>query len=138
MKNMNSKEIKPIKGFKAFNNVFNVGKKFRTKDALAVFCKKGTDAINKYADYGTVYYGVTVPKKIAPKAVMRNRIRRILRVSVRESLRSIEYDSLYFDTLIITWRNIPKKANQIHLIDVLPQVNSLIQKANYYFMQAKE
>lgn len=135
---MKSDDIKPIKGFKAFNRVFDAGKKFRSKDALGVFCKKGTEIINKYAECNAIYYGVTVPKKLAPKAVMRNRIKRLLRVSIRESLRNIEYSNINFDIFIITWRNIPQNPREIRLKDVLPQVGSLIEKANTFYKQAEE
>lgn len=125
-------KLKSIKGFKAFNAVFDSGKKFKTSDVLGVFCDKSSSAVNRYESGNAIYYGVTVSKRIAPKAVMRNRIKRLLREALRQTFKSINYDSFNYDIILISWRFVPKHPKQLRLDYVLKQVAQLIDKANKY------
>lgn len=128
-------QLRSIKGYAGFGKVYSVGKKFTSSTAIAtvVFNKVEVDKIldSKH----TVYYGVSVSKKTAKKAVIRNRIKRLMRESLR---REAQEDNginkfLAIKKIIISYRTAPKKPMQICLEDVLPAIKSILEQAYLYY-----
>lgn len=135
---MHEIKLKPLKGYKVFNNVFENGYKLRTSKALAVFCGKPCLGITKYAGDDTVYYGVTISKKAAHKAVTRNRVRRLLREGIRLAFNELDIKEVSFDAFVIVWRHAPTRTNEIHLEIVQGQVKELILKAEKKFSEGEQ
>lgn len=86
------------------------------------------DANNNFKH--TIYYGVTVSKKVAKKAVVRNRIKRLMRESLRTATKEFEIKKLLpIKKIIISYFSAPKHPMQISLNDVLPAVKNLLEQA---------
>ena len=77
------KKIKKLKGKKIISNLFENGLYFQY-NSLTIFYLKEKNPIN------LVYFSVSVPKKIHKKAVVRNKIKRL----IRESVYSYDFSSL--------------------------------------------
>ncbi len=127
-------ELKSLKGYNCFDFVFKVGRKISNQDALLVVSKKYIENLEikniAYNGRKTIFFGVTVPKKIAKKAVMRNRVKRLLRVSIInyfKALSQLDYD-IQMKYLIIVWRKVPKHPALINLSDVSPVIDELLNK----------
>lgn len=119
-------QLDSIKGKKIFDFVFESGQRFFETNSMAVVCFNSTvNELNK------IYYSVSVPKRSAKKAVVRNRIKRLMRESIRlfftEYLNSHEFCPISHISLI--WRNAPVHPALICLNDVNAEVSSLISKA---------
>ena len=134
-------ELKPIKGFNSFSLVFKAGKKFYDGELLSVFVKYESDSetalISNCSDELTFYYGVTAGKKFNKKAVVRNRVRRLLRESIRKifSERYVMLEHPPFKYAVFSWRNAPKHPSLISLNDVFPSVEKVFNSADFYFKQ---
>lgn len=131
--------IKPIKGFNSFSLVFNSGRKFYNKELIAVFVQDDKpDApalICKCNEENTFYYGVTASKKINKKAVTRNRVKRLLRESIRKIF-SEKYkmsEQPAFKYAVFSWRLPVNHPKLLRLNDVEPAVNDVIEAAESYF-----
>ena len=125
--------LKPIKGFNAFGYVFKAGKKISNNDALMVVCKKEILEMQKKNNTSNcidcIYYGVTVPKKIAKKAVVRNRIKRLMRESLRKYFNNLEGDfEIQIKYLIIVWKYAPAHPALIGFNNVYPAIESLLNR----------
>lgn len=134
-------ELKPIKGFNSFSLVFKTGKKFNEGELLSVFVQNNTDSeislIRNCSDTNTFYYGVTAGKKFNKKAVVRNRVKRLLRESIKKIFteRYCLLEHPPFRYIILIWRNAPKHPSLISLDDVLPSVEKVFNSAEIYFSQ---
>lgn len=137
-------EIKPIKGFNSFSLVFKTGKKFYDKELMAVFVQvpsESDDALFKNcSDESTFYYGVTAGKKFIKKAVVRNRIKRLLRVSIRKIFfeRYIMLENPPFKYAVFSWRHAQTHPALISLNDVLPSVENIFNSADSYYKKKNE
>jgi len=129
--------FKSLKSKIDFAEMYKSGKKFFASDAMAVVrfrdavdMDPGDDMSEKKVPQ-TLKYVVSVSKRNAKKAVVRNRIKRLLRESIKEYFNDDTHSEKAeaFDTLIINWRRAPKQPMKIHLDDVRPTVNYLIRKA---------
>ena len=69
-------KMKPLKGNKKINFLFEKGVRFSSEFVRCVFLKKET---------GGLFYVVSVPKKSFPRAVDRNKIKRRLREILRRN-----------------------------------------------------
>lgn len=123
--------IDRVKGFQAFKKIFDKRLAYSRKEAIASFEYKSSDeALN------SVKIGVSVPKKKAKRANVRNRIKRLLREALRFELqKKFTVDGLMpIASIIITWREPPIKASLIGLADVLPFVEQAVEFAykKYY------
>jgi ribonuclease P protein component len=131
---MKSANLSPLKGFNSFKYVYKQSRKFYSVPILIAICFKPCDFKLKRLEPNpnTIYFGVTAPKKIYKKAVVRNRIKRLLRISLKNSLKIIEnkIDISRIQAIIITWKgdkvNCPKEINlrtvQTNLLDTLAQM----------------
>lgn len=124
--NQNITILLSLKGYDSFKEVFNTGKKVYRNEAMLVYNKK-TSADLK------VYFGVSISKRNAKKAVVRNRIKRLIRVSIIDYHKEVE-SNLPYDNFVIIWRKAPQMQSLINLNDVKPIVfemlNESIKKIN--------
>ncbi len=121
-------ELKSIKGKKKFNEFFKSAKKFYLNDA-AIFVTYKNDTADTQSS--VLEYAVTVRKKDAKKAIIRNRIKRLLRVCLSQFAKNEETAEklIQFDKILIVWANTPKHHKLIKLEQVCPVVENLIEKA---------
>lgn len=127
---MQTIKYEPIKGRKNFLSVFEKGRKFYEQNASAVIIFRLPNQEAEENSPHIVHYAVSVSKKTAKKAVIRNRIKRLLRVC----LKKIEYEHIVFiDKIFVNWRTAPKHPALISLKDVLPEVESLVRRANDFY-----
>ena len=85
---------------------------------------------NPQAPCNSIRFGVGIPKRIAPLAVTRNRVKRLLRESVRRqvSRRGQEITDHGFDRLVFLWRQAPTATMLLRLQDVEPHVERALEK----------
>ncbi|MBX3043939.1 MAG: ribonuclease P protein component [Candidatus Kapabacteria bacterium] len=137
-------QVKPIKGFNSFSLIFNAGKKFYDKDLTAVFvhsdAEENNALIKNCNDDKTLYYGVTAGKKFIRKAVVRNRVKRLLRESIKKIFaeRYIMLDKPPFKYAVFSWRKAPVHPALINLADVLPSLERVTKSAELYFSSEAE
>ncbi len=119
-------KLQPVKGKKTFDRIFKTGQRFYHDEASAVICFN-----RESKEIPLINYAVIVRKKVAKKAVVRNRIKRLM----RESLKHIFFESAdlkfinSFEYVVIGWNSAPEHPMLIHLKDVLPKVKSLLESA---------
>ncbi len=125
-------KIKPIKGVKAFTNAIKNSRKFRSEKATAYVCFN--ENINFNGNYDGVKdifflsYGIILSKKLLKKAVVRNRIKRLIRESLR--IITIEYNEQLkiIKTLVLSWNRNPMHPKLINLDEVKTEMRILINK----------
>ena len=128
--------IAPLKGHEAFPKVFKKSRKFTEKDAVLFvqFCTK-EDNSGETELLKTVHVGVTIRKKTAKSAVMRNRVKRLLRVAMRNVLKEIEntHGHVPFKAIIAMWQKAPERPMQLGLAHVEPVIQQLLSQALKYY-----
>ena len=124
-------ELKSIKGKKKFDIFFQSAKKFYLQDAAIFVSYKKCEANDRN---NLLEFALSVRKKNARKAVVRNRIKRLLRECLREFAKNdaMSEKLLRFDKVLIVWANAPKHPMLIKLDQVCPVVEQLIDKAYNY------
>jgi ribonuclease P protein component len=124
--------IAPLKGHEAFPKVFKKSRKFTEKDAVLFVQFRAPDE-----DFSkTVHIGVTIRKKTAKSAVMRNRVKRLLRVALRNILEEFPEADFPFKAVIAVWQKAPEHPKQLRLEHVETVIRQLVaQAAEYYSAQ---
>lgn len=84
-----------------------------------------------------IFFAVSVSKKISKKAVVRNRIKRLMRESMRKALKENSDYLQWSGRAIFFWRIPIKKPQHIKLSDVYPLVLGLIKQASLNNSQKK-
>lgn len=117
-----AKKIKPLKGFNIFSDVFKIAQKKRSNSLLIAFTI--SDTIQE-----ELYLGVAAPKKLVKKAVCRNRIKRLLRESVRQLNK--ENSDLFMNVkqIILIWQVPLQSPKLLHLNEVKEEVKNLLSTA---------
>ncbi|MCX6147155.1 MAG: ribonuclease P protein component [Candidatus Kapabacteria bacterium] len=118
---MNKSNLLTLKGHDSFKKVFEKGKKIYRDEAMLVFNKKVTTE-------NTIYYGVSIGKRNAKKAVIRNRVKRLIRESINCYTKELE-NNLPFENFVFIWRKAPKMQSLIDLNDVKPIVYNMFNEA---------
>ena len=72
--------MNPLKGNKKIDFLFEKGVRFSSEFVRCVFLKQETDEL---------FYVVSVPKKSFPRAVDRNKIKRLLREAIRKHSKEV-------------------------------------------------
>jgi ribonuclease P protein component len=121
-------ELISIKGKKKFDEFFKSARKFYLKDAAIFVVYKKDEVVTGKS---VLEYAVSVRKKDARKAVVRNRIKRLLRECLRQLAAKDETAGklLKFDKILIVWADAPRHPKLIGLKQVCPVVERLIDKA---------
>lgn len=107
---------RPLKGFGAFEEILRSGRRI-TSGPLSLTAELNPGAMETGKP---VFVGVTIAKRIAPRAVMRNRVKRLLRESARHhvSSRSHALHECGIGRMIFIWRQAPPSPMQLRLADV--------------------
>lgn len=112
--------LRPLKGYRSFEEVLRSGRRVTSGPLLLA-------ALPSEESATVTLVGVGVPKRVARKAVMRNRIKRLMRVAVGDCLR----DSAQLQPslrLVLLWRAAPEHPSQIALADVEHHVRRALAK----------
>lgn len=132
-------KIKPIKGFNCFSVLYLAGEKIRLFPVLASVCYnlEGSGLNELWSarlsrQPNTMFFGVTVSKKTTKKAVNRNRIKRLIRESVRLVIDEIVSadEEIRIKTIVLSWKSPITRPADVALKDVLPLIREIITKAN--------
>jgi len=132
-------KIKPIKGFNCFSILYLAGEKIRLFPVLASVCYdlQGSGLNELWLDRldkepRTMFFGVTVSKKTIKKAVNRNRIKRLMRESIRMVIDELikKDEDIRIKTIVLSWKTPIARPADIALKDVLPLIREIITKAN--------
>lgn len=127
----------PLKGFNSFKKAYEIAKKYRFDNLLIAICLKPTDLLikGKKPSPNKLYVGISVPKKVFKKAVVRNRIKRLIKVSMRNFIKQNQDNILLHSVqaILITWNGQQIfNPRHIKLNDVEPQIfdrlNSILNK----------
>ena len=125
---MQELELKSIKEKKRFDEFIKSAERFYVSDAaIFVTYVNPKDRAGK----NILEYAVSVRKKQARKAVVRNRIKRLLRECLRQKIKDEFWANKLsrFDKILIVWANAPQHPGLISLQQVCPVVEKLIDKA---------
>ncbi len=118
--------LKTIKSKKKFDELFKVGRRFRINDGYAVV--KFRDE-QRERDRIYTYYAVSVGRKVVKKAVVRNRIKRLLRESLRLAAEEKTESFACIEEIFLGWKKAPKHPKLINLKNIAPTVEKLIDAA---------
>jgi len=131
--------IKPLKGKKHFSDVYKQGISFYDKPLKAIVCFKARPCFEIESDDDeAVYLGVAVSKRTAKKAVVRNRIKRLLRESIRHVVSERGDQSILdLQSIILLWYYAPAKPAMITLKDVLPVVKKVFDRISDHLIKIK-
>jgi len=118
----------PLKGFNSFKKAYEIAKKYRFENLFVAVCIKPTNLLikGKLPSPNKVYVGISVPKKTFKKAVVRNRIKRLIKVTMRNFIKNNqENQSLQqIQVILISWNgSLINNPRQIKLQDVEPVIN---------------
>ncbi|MCX7909832.1 MAG: ribonuclease P protein component [Ignavibacteria bacterium] len=126
-------KLETIKRQKDFDYLFANGKRFSEGNLRLVVLPKSENEIEN--EPNKIFYAVQVSKKATKKAVVRNRIKRLLRESLRFIAKSQMSNMLsIFKYIFLGWVAAPQRACDIHLNDVLPSVQKAISVAYFFFV----
>lgn len=129
---LNELNLSPLKGFNSFNTIFKNGISFYNENTLLIICNKSCNISLKQLTNSSnnILYGVSVPKKKFKKAVVRNRLKRLIRISIKHSLEELNKIYVLSDlqVIIIIWRGQTVNApNQVKLKDVEPYIYNALK-----------
>ncbi len=119
-------KLQTIKGRSKFDELFKYGTKFRNKDCVSLIRFESISEEFNPNNNRVIFYAVAISKKTAKKAVLRNRIKRLIRESFRQLLKE---DITLFDRInhiIIIWRWAPPYPGLIGLNEVKESVKKIL------------
>lgn len=118
--------VRPIKGFEAFSDAYRSGRRVSAGVLLLSVTLRSRTSLVVEPD--VVLIGVTVSKRMAKKAVVRSRIRRLLREALRFSIRehAVEIERATIATIVAIVRSAPSHPALISLEDIQPLVEQLL------------
>lgn len=134
---MKNTPLRSAKGFQAFSNYFRAGKKFSTTRILVSIAPRKAQSNTEEGNFSAspcVYFGVSAKRRTRP-AALRNRIKRLLRESLRLLFKERQErgNQFQFESVILIWNDIPKKVSLLSLHDVFPVVQEILESAEKYF-----
>lgn len=124
----------PIRGKKNFDKIFAEAKKFKS-DSLNSFIRFRPILPKDEAEGVKLYFAVSVSKKISKKAVVRNRIKRLLRESLRFAIIQPYFCEkiVFIESIILIWKKPVLSPKMIKLKDVIPELFYVLKSAIIYF-----
>lgn len=130
-------KLESLKGKNRFSLVYENGRKVYEKNTLA-FIASTPSACN--ADKGSdlphiIRFAVVIGKKASKKAVVRNRVKRLMRESIKQSLDELQVTNNIeiIGSMIFIRKTAPKHPKLIGLKQVKPEIFSIF---NSYFEHA--
>lgn len=110
-------QLKSLKGKKRFSEVFSKGKRFSSPKLLLTIEMK--DPLQS-GESNVIEFAVIVGKRTSKSAVIRNRIKRLLRESIRFHFPIVfgDLETLPFQSVLLNWRQAPKHQKLIGLAEV--------------------
>lgn len=115
---------RPLKGAHAFDYVMRSGRRVTSGPLLL--------SAVPHADGGQqelLRIGVTIGKRVAPRAVVRNRVKRLLRQAVRTFAARSDADFLvHLDAVVLIWRQRPEAPGLVGLAEVQHHVDLALLK----------
>lgn len=127
-------KLTPIKGKKTFEKIFAESKKFKS-DSINAFIRFRSFLPNNEDLQINIYFAVSVSKKISKKAVVRNRIKRLLRESLRYAIIQPYFceNIVCIEDIVLIWRIPIQSPKLIKLNDVVPELFEILKSAiNHY------
>jgi len=109
----------PLKGYKSFETVLRSGRRVTSGPLLF--------AVIPNEDSEQSLLGVGVPKRIAPKAVVRNRIKRLMRESAQLCFQDLN-SALRGIRVVCLCRQAPRQASNVRLADIHKYMSIGLQK----------
>jgi ribonuclease P protein component len=124
------KTIKSIKGFGVFSEVWKAGRKIKKYPILAsVVYDLQKVQLNPYrfevmSEPDTIFIGVSVSKRRAKKAVVRNRVKRLMREATRLTLKEMTEQGIGtpYKAICLSSLKAPQRPKDMSLDDILPSV----------------
>lgn len=116
--------VLPLKGYNSFDEILRSGRRVSSGPLLLTLnCEETASSY--------LYVGVAISKRVAKHAVVRNRIKRLLRVAARNAIREHQEQCQHVlaAQMILIWRKAPSHPMQIQLSDVQPYVSQALLKA---------
>ncbi len=110
-----------IKKQKRFQEVFANGKKFSTSNLFVVIECNETNS-------NAIEYAVVTSKKVSKRAVVRNRIKRLLREVLRQYVHLLLVGCPHISAIILFWRTPVAKPSLIRLTDVFAEFMIIVEK----------
>lgn len=135
---MSNSIVKSLKGYDAFSKVILGGKKIRVGELTSfVIFRESKLNFLKSSLPDVIYIGVTNSKRFNKKAILRNRIKRLLRAAIREVIMKdvSKYNVIKYAVFMLN-KKIPY-SNFIGLSDILPLVEQALNKAVDYKLNKK-
>ncbi|MFN3781815.1 MAG: ribonuclease P protein component [Candidatus Kapaibacteriota bacterium] len=129
--------LESIRRKKEFEHLFSNGIRISHDKLRAIILFKNETELctEKYK----ILYAVYVSKKATKKSVVRNRIKRLLRESLRLLARTEMVEKInVIKYLYLNWTSAPRRPCEIRLYDVFPLVHSIVEKAYNYFSKNSE
>lgn len=118
--------LRPLKRRKEIEQVWTYGQRVSSEMlVLVALCRAGEDG-------GKLGYVVSVSRRRERRAVVRSRLRRVLREALRLTIREIaaQEGRIPFAALAVVWRGVGlSPRGQVRLWDVLPQLRQLVWQA---------
>ncbi len=118
--------IRPIKGVGSFSDVLRSGRRVTSGPLSLTACVRVAGA-----QIDALRYGVSIGRRTARRAVVRNRVKRLLREAFRSAVRSksepLERSGI--ERIVLVWRAEPDNVRAIGLQDVLPHVEAALDHA---------
>lgn len=116
--------LKPLKGHGSFERILKTGRR-TTNGPLSLTLGIGS------VQTDTIHVGVSVPRRNVNSAVIRNRIKRLLRVAIQQTVQQHDVRSRLHgvNVIVAIWRSVPTSASRISLRDVFPVVDATLKRA---------
>jgi ribonuclease P protein component len=136
--------LSPLKGFNSFKNVYEISVKSHFGTILLFIASKPCPILikGKELDTNSIYLGISVQKKLFKKAVVRNRIKRLIRESVRKNIAQLS-QSFSFEpvqVLLVSFKGETiEKPSRIKLADIERDLSpALLKFCNHYLKKVEK
>lgn len=130
--------LKTIKGFDSFNYIYKNGKRFRTNNisAVIIFNDEKKQNSSSFEDI-VVNFAVVVGKKTSKKSVIRNRIKRLMRESLRILAKEDPKIFFYIDKVIFSCFTAPSRPQLVTLREIMPAIKNILMQAHFFYKKTE-
>lgn len=144
---MNNLKLLPVKGHKVFYRIIRAGWRNKCGPVIASVCFNNAFVFNELSEKNriqkqrspvqVVFYGVSAGKKVSKLAVVRNRIKRLLRESVRQAVAETGGAGC-IEVIAVSWISRIARPNDINLGDVKPLIERIVQDSIVHYNEIKK